>query len=58
MSDETTVASEEEHEAPAAAPVEEAPEPSATATKAGDQPDLSPEELIAALEASFHDFKD
>jgi small subunit ribosomal protein S1 len=58
MSDETTVASEEEHEAPAAAPVEEAPEPSATATKAGDQPDLTPEELIAALEASFHDFKD
>jgi small subunit ribosomal protein S1 len=58
MSDETTVASEEEQEAPAAAPVEEAPEPSATATKAGDQPDLTPEELIAALEASFHDFKD
>jgi small subunit ribosomal protein S1 len=58
MSDETTVASEEEQEAPAAAPVEEAPEPSATATKAGDQPDLTPEELIAALEESFHDFKD
>jgi small subunit ribosomal protein S1 len=58
MSDETTVASEEEREAPAAAPVEPAPEPAATRTKADDQPDLTPEELIAALEASFRDFKD
>ncbi len=58
MSDEMTVASEEEQEAPAAAPVDEAPEPAATETKAGEQPDLTPEELIAALEASFRDFKD
>ncbi len=28
------------------------------ATKAGDQPDLTPEELIEALEASLRDFKD
>ena len=58
MSDEMTVASDEEQEAPAAAPVDEAPEPAATETKAGEQPDLTPEELIAALEASFRDFKD
>ncbi|MDP9301258.1 MAG: 30S ribosomal protein S1, partial [Actinomycetota bacterium] len=58
MSDETTVASEEEQEAPAAVPVEQAPEPAATDTKADEQPDLTPEELIAALEASFRDFKD
>jgi len=58
MSDETTVASEEEQEAPAAAPVDQAPEPVATPTKADEQPDLTPEELIAALEASFRDFKD
>ena len=58
MSDETTVASEEQQEAMPATPVEEAPAPAATTTKAGEQPDLTPEELIAALEASFHDFKD
>ena len=58
MSDETTVASEEEQEAPAAAPMDQAPEPVATPTKADEQPDLTPEELIAALEASFRDFKD
>ena len=58
MSDETTVASEEEQEAPVAAPVAEATEPVATPTKADEQPDLTPEELIAALEASFRDFKD
>ena len=58
MSDETTVASEEEQEAPAAAPVDQAPEPVATSTKADERPDLTPEELIAALEASFRDFKD
>jgi small subunit ribosomal protein S1 len=58
MSDETTVASDEEQEAPAAAPVDQAPEPAATPTKADEQPDLTPEELIAALEASFRDFKD
>jgi small subunit ribosomal protein S1 len=58
MSDETTVASEGEQEAPAAAPVDLAPEPVATPTKADEQPDLTPEELIAALEASFRDFKD
>jgi len=58
MSDETTVASEEELETPAATPVEEAPAPASAAPKAGDQPDLTPEELIAALEASFKDFKD
>ncbi|HZT09435.1 MAG TPA: 30S ribosomal protein S1 [Actinomycetota bacterium] len=58
MSDETTVASEEDQEAPAAAPVDQAPEPAATPTKADEQPDLTPEELIAALEASFRDFKD
>ena len=58
MSDETTVASEEEQETPAAAPVDQAPEPVATPTKADEQPDLTPEELIAALEASFRDFKD
>jgi small subunit ribosomal protein S1 len=58
MSDETTVASEEEQEAPAAVPVDQAPEPAATPTKADEQPDLTPEELIAALEASFRDFKD
>jgi small subunit ribosomal protein S1 len=58
MSDETTVASEEEQEAPAAAPVDQAPEPAATPIKADEQPDLTPEELIAALEASFRDFKD
>jgi len=58
MSDETTVASEEEQAAPAAAPLEQAPEPVATPTKADEQPDLTPEELIAALEASFRDFKD
>ena len=58
MSDETTVASEEEQEAPAAAPVDQVPEPVATPTKADEQPDLTPEELIAALEASFRDFKD
>ena len=57
MSDETTVASDEEQEAPAAVSVEQAPEP-ATPTKADEQPDLTPEELIAALEASFRDFKD
>jgi small subunit ribosomal protein S1 len=58
MSDETTVAPGEEQEAPAATPEEETPAPAATATKASDQPDLTPEELIAALEASFQDFKD
>ncbi len=58
MSDETTVASEEEQEAQAAAPVDQAPEPAATPIKADEQPDLTPEELIAALEASFRDFKD
>jgi small subunit ribosomal protein S1 len=58
MSDETTVTSEEELETPAESPVEEAPAPEAAAPKAGDQPDLTPEELIAALEASFKDFKD
>jgi small subunit ribosomal protein S1 len=59
MSDETTVASEEQQEATPATPVEDAPAPAATTTtKAGEQPDLTPEELIAALEASFHDFKD
>jgi small subunit ribosomal protein S1 len=59
MSDETTVASEEELEVPAEAPpVDEAPDPVATQTKASEQPDLTPEELIAALEASFRDFKD
>ena len=58
MSDETTVASEEDQEAPAATPVDQAPEPAATPTKADEQPDLTPEELIAALEASFRDFKD
>ena len=58
MSDETTVASEEDQEAPAATPVDLAPEPPATPTKADEQPDLTPEELIAALEASFRDFKD
>ena len=58
MSDETTVASDEEQEAPAAVSVEQAPEPAATPTKADEQPDLTPEELIAALEASFRDFKD
>jgi small subunit ribosomal protein S1 len=42
MSDETTVA----------------PETEAVETKAGEQPDLTPEELIAALEDSFKDFKD
>jgi hypothetical protein len=47
MSDETTVASEEEQEAPAATPVDLAPEPAATPTKADEQPDLTPEELIA-----------
>ena len=57
MSDETKVASEEEQEAPAAVPAH-APEPAATPTKADEQPDLTPEELIAALEASFRDFKD
>jgi small subunit ribosomal protein S1 len=57
MSDETTVASEEQ-EALAATPVDLAPEPPATPTKADEQPDLTPEELIAALEASFRDFKD
>jgi len=49
MSDETTVAPEEEQEAPAALSVEPAPEPAATPTKADEQPDLTPEELIAAL---------
>ncbi|TMK14443.1 MAG: S1 RNA-binding domain-containing protein, partial [Actinobacteria bacterium] len=58
MSDETTVASDEEQEAPAPVSVEQAPEPAATPTKADEQPDLTPEELIAALEASFRDFKD
>jgi len=66
MSDETTVAPEEapvepveQEEAPAATPAEPTPAPTAaTETKAGEQPDLTPEELIAALEASFHDFKD
>jgi small subunit ribosomal protein S1 len=58
MSDETTVASEEQQEATPATPVEDAPAPVATTTKAGEQPDLTPEELIEALEASFHDFKD
>ena len=58
MSDETTVASEEEQEALAAVSVEQAPESAATPTKADEQPDLTPEELIAALEASFRDFKD
>jgi small subunit ribosomal protein S1 len=58
MSDETTVASEEDQEATAATPVDQAPEPAATPTKADEQPDLTPEELIAALEASFRDFKD
>ena len=47
MSDETTVAPEEEQET-LAEPADEAPEPTATATKAGDQPDLTPEELSAA----------
>ena len=37
---------------------DQAPEPVATPTKADEQPDLTPEELIAALEASFRDFKD
>jgi small subunit ribosomal protein S1 len=62
MSDETTVApteqQEEQEEAPAAEAAEATPEAAATTTKAGEQPDLTPEELIAALEASFHDFKD
>ena len=58
MSDETTVASDEEQEAPAAVSVEQAPGSAATPTKADEQPDLTPEELIAALEASFRDFKD
>jgi small subunit ribosomal protein S1 len=58
MTDETTVASEQEQEAPAAAPVDQVPDPAATPTKADEQPDLTPEELIAALEASFRDFKD
>ena len=73
MSDETTVAPDEvatttaEQEAPAVpeAPVmpealaaPEAPEAPAVETKVGDLPDLTPEELIAALEASFKDFKD
>jgi small subunit ribosomal protein S1 len=58
MSDETKVASEEQQEATAAVPVEQAPEPAATPPKADEQPDLTPEELIAALEASFRDFKD
>src|SRR5262245_49141394 len=57
MSDETTVASEEQREETPATPVEETHAPETT-TKAGEQPDLTPEELIAALEASFHDFKD
>ena len=52
MSDETTVAPEE-----AATTTAEAPT-AAAETKAGDLPDLTPEELIAALEASFKDFKD
>jgi len=67
MSDETTVAPDEvatttaEPEVPAvpeapAAP--EAPEAPVVETKASDLPDLTPEELIAALEASFKDFKD
>jgi small subunit ribosomal protein S1 len=58
MSDETTVASEEQQEASEAVPVEQTPEPAATRTEADEQPDLTPEELIAALEASFRDFKD
>jgi len=58
MSDETTVAPEEQQESSAAVPVEQVTEPAATHTKADDQPDLTPEELIAALEASFRDFKD
>ena len=58
MSDETTVASNEEQEAPAAVSVDQAPGPAATPTKSDEQPDLTPEELIAALEASFRDFKD
>jgi small subunit ribosomal protein S1 len=35
-----------------------APAPAPTQTKAGDLPDLTPEELIVALEASLRDFKD
>jgi small subunit ribosomal protein S1 len=64
MSDETTVASEEEQQTTppeaveAVEAAEAAPQDDATATKAGEQPDLTPEELIAALEESFHDFKD
>jgi small subunit ribosomal protein S1 len=66
MSDETTVAPDEaatttaepEPQAPVEAPAE-APAPAPAAeTKAGELPDLTPEELIAALEASFKDFKD
>jgi len=67
MSDETTVAPDEvatttaepeEAEAPQAPQAPEAAEAPAVETKAGDLPDLTPEELIAALEASFKDFKD
>ncbi|HSL11412.1 MAG TPA: 30S ribosomal protein S1 [Actinomycetota bacterium] len=58
MSDETTVATEATDETTEA----QAPAPQATATvvdtKAGDEPDLTPEELIEALEASLRDFKD
>ena len=57
MSDETTVATEATDETSEATP---APQAAATAvdTKAGDEPDLTPEELIEALEASLRDFKD
>jgi hypothetical protein len=41
MSDETTVASEEQEATPVT-PVEDAPAPAATTTKAGEQPDLTP----------------
>ena len=43
---------------PEALAAPEAPEAPVVETKAGDLPDLTPEELIAALEASFKDFKD
>ncbi|MGE5227178.1 MAG: 30S ribosomal protein S1 [Planctomycetaceae bacterium] len=63
MSDETIEVAEVtetvQEAAPEAAPeAPEAPPPAATETKAGELPDLTPEELIVALEASLRDFKD
>jgi len=60
MSDESTVATEATDETTATQTTEE---PSAPATAVGietgdDEPDLTPEQLIEALEASLRDFKD